>query len=56
MYRYIGIAFGLANVLTMVYASDAELQAIRSKAQNITEAIVGKLIVPNNSRSDNRII
>lgn len=43
--RYIGIAFGLANVLTMVDTSNAELQAIRNKARVITESIVGKQIV-----------
>lgn len=47
MCRYIGIAFGLANVLTMVYPSNAELQGIRDKAQKITESIVGKQIVMN---------
>lgn len=43
--RYIGIAFGLANVLTMVHTTDADLQAIRDKAQSITESIVGEVII-----------
>ena len=42
--RYIGIAFGLANVLTMVDATSTELRAIRNKAQSITESIVGKYL------------
>lgn len=45
MYRYIGVAFGLANVLIMMHTTDAELQAIKYKTQNITESIVGNQTV-----------